>query len=143
MRIAILSEKDIDDIIELYNTDFADGWNKDMLSSSFNNGRFCCFGAYDGQRLIGVITLTIGLDDADIEGVVTKSDYRRKGVAGELLKKALEHIESLGIKKVILEVRASNVPAINLYYGQRFYKISVRKKYYANGEDALILIKEI
>ena len=143
MKIALLNENDVDNVEKLYQKDFSDGWNKSMLLSSFRGGRFVCLGAFIDQVLIGVITITLGLDNADIEGIVVDSNYRRKGVADKLFKHALDYIKGLNIDKIILEVRASNFPAIQLYYKHGFKQISIRKKYYPNGEDALILIKEI
>ena len=143
MIIAFLNENDLDAIEKLYKKDFSDGWNKSMLLSSFRGGRFVCFGAFIDQVLIGVITITLGLDDADIEGIVVDSNFRRKGVADKLLNHTLNYIKGLNIDKTILEVRASNLPSIQLYFKHGFRQISIRKKYYPDGEDALILIKEI
>ena len=46
------------------------------------------------------------------------------------------------LKKITLEVKASNTKALNFYYKNGFTKIDVRKKYYKDGEDALVLMKE-
>ena len=130
MIIAFLNENDLDAIEKLYKKDFSDGWNKSMLLSSFRGGRFVCFGAFIDQVLIGVITITLGLDDADIEGIVVDSNFRRKGVADKLLNHTLNYIKGLNIDKTILEVRASNLPSIQLYFKHGFRQISIRKKYY-------------
>ena len=81
MTVTLLTVKDVDKICALYLKDFADGWNKEMLISAFNTGRFICAGAFDGERLIGVITCSKSVDDADLEGIVTLKEYRGKGVA--------------------------------------------------------------
>ena len=47
-----------------------------------------------------------------------------------------------GVKEVFLEVRRSNLPAINLYKSNGYQKISERKNYYGN-EDALIFKKDL
>ena len=46
------------------------------------------------------------------------------------------------VKKITLEVRASNIKGINFYTKNGFKQVGVRKKYYKNGEDALLLLKE-
>lgn len=142
MKLRLLSENDIPYITELYAADFSDGWNADMLLSAFKGGRFLCVGAFTGKLLVGVITCTKGLDDADIEGVVTRKEYRQRGIADVLVKFALNELAASGAKKLFLEVRKSNAPAIALYQKHGFNEISIRKKYYADGEDALVFIKE-
>ena len=142
MIVKKLSVSEVDLIIELYANLFCDGWNKDMFISSFNGGRFLCLGAFNNESLVGVITLTLGLDDADIESVFTAPKYRKQGVADLLIDSALEQIKNQGLNKVLLEVRESNSPAKNLYFKHGFKEISIRKKYYSDGENAVILIKE-
>ena len=44
---------------------------------------------------------------------------------------------------MFLEVRSSNTPAINLYKKAGFTNLSVRKKYYDDGEDAVVMAKEL
>lgn len=143
MIVKELTDKDVDIITALYQTDFLDGWNRQMLLSSFSSGRFKCLGAFKDDLLIGVVAFTLSLDFADIESVVTKLEFRRKGVADILIKSALESIKQQNLSSVLLEVRAGNLPAINLYLKQGFNKISVRKGYYLDGEDAIILKKEL
>ena len=117
-----------------------DGWSKKMLVGSFNGGRFYGFIAEDNGKSVGFVTLTCGLDDADIEDVFVVPSYRRQGIADGLIERALTLAKNSGAKKVLLEVRASNLSAINLYKKHGFTNLSVRKKYYADGEDALVLI---
>ena len=65
--------------------------------------------------------------------------YRRQGIALALLK-ACE--QGLGMPAIRLSVRASNQAAISLYEGQGYVIINRWKKYYAGGEDALVLEKQ-
>ena len=43
---------------------------------------------------------------------------------------------------VFLEVKRTNFPAINLYLGFGFEEIDIRKKYYIDGEDALVMFRK-
>ena len=56
---------------------------------------------------------------------------------------ALEKSEELHYQNVNLEVRVSNVKAIALYQKFGFKNVAVRKRYYSNGEDAYLMIKEL
>ena len=143
MTFAVLTATDVDDIIDLYQTDFADGWNKEMLISAFNTGRFGCIGATDGGRLVGVITYSKGIDSADLEGIVVKKEFRRNGIAKTLFESMEKDLLASKIPQILLEVRKSNFSAISFYQAIGFTQISERKKYYSDGENALVFLKEI
>ena len=142
MTFCELKKEDVKQITEFYQRNFPDGWTENMLLSAFDGGRFFAISAKDGERIIGIITFTIGLDDADIEGVVTDKDYRNCGVASALIKLAEEKIAFFNIKKILLEVRESNQSAKNLYIKSGFKSLFVRRKYYLDGENAVVMIKE-
>lgn len=143
MIVKNLFKSDICSILEVFKDNFSDGWNEKMLISAFDSGRFLCLGAEENNELLGVITVSIGIDDADIEGVVTKNAFLRKGIGKLLVKNALDEIKNKGIEKVFLEVRESNNPAKNLYESFGFKPVSVRKKYYIDGENAIVMVKEL
>lgn len=143
MRITELFASDIPKILAVYENNFSDGWKENMLISAFNEGRFLCIGMENEGEIIGVLTITVGETEADIEGVVTKKEHLRKGVAKALINYALEKLTAQKKEKVFLEVREGNISAINLYQSFGFKSISVRKKYYFDGENALVMLKEI
>ena len=76
----------------------------------------------------------------DIHNLATHLQYRRRGVARLLLKRALGHAREQSISRVTLEVRKSNVPAQKLYESMGFVVTGLREGYYSdNGEDALAM----
>ncbi len=143
MKIIKLSVDDVGKITELYRVDFLDGWTAEMLKSAFDGGRFFALGAEMENALVGVITVTEGYDDADIEGVVVANSHRGKGIAKRLITAVEERLKADGKERILLEVREGNIPAISLYESTGFEKISVRKKYYIDGENALVMEKVI
>lgn len=93
------------------------------------------------NTLIGYIGLSYVLDTADIISIVVKKDYTKKGIASLLLREIISFCYKKEIKNIFLEVRKSNTPAQALYNKFGFFKISERKKYYNNIEDAYIYTK--
>ncbi len=130
-------------IAEFFKDNFSDGWTEDMLVSAFDTGRFKCLSAVIGDDTVGIITFSYADDSADIEDIVIKKSDRKKGYGKVLLEIALTEIKKEKVKKIFLEVRENNIPAINLYEKFGFNKISVRKKYYSDGENAIVMLKEI
>ena len=143
MTIIRLTEKDVEEIVKIESENFSDGWNKDMLVSAFETGRFNCLALKVDGQIVGLITYSLSFDTADIEGVVTIKEHRGKGYGKLLVNDALSKIKGDGKEKVFLEVRESNIPAIALYSSVGFNKISVRKNYYQDGETALVMVKEL
>ena len=138
-----LSELDADYLDSAKNTDFADGWNKDMVLSAISGGRFFGFIAQENNVPVAFITYSISYDDADIESVYVNAQNRKKGIAKELISLVEKNVASLGKQKLFLEVKENNLPAINLYLSAGFNKISIRKKYYADGSNAIVMQKEL
>ncbi|MBQ9103604.1 MAG: ribosomal protein S18-alanine N-acetyltransferase [Clostridia bacterium] len=129
--------------LALFKSEFSDAYDLNALESGFNNGHFFALGKIEKGKIIGFITYSTSIDFADIETVFVLKEFRRKGIAESLINKMLEDVKSKGINRVLLEVRSSNIPAISLYKKLGFNEISIRKKYYSNLEDALILAKEL
>jgi ribosomal-protein-alanine N-acetyltransferase len=140
--IALLSKDNLLEILALYDGNFDDGWTESQLISAFDSGRFLAFAKRQGQKLIALLTISTTQFDADIEGIVVDKEFRNKGYAIELLDFAQTELKNQGIEKIFLEVRESNFPAINLYKSQGFTQNSIRKKYYQDGENALVMNKE-
>ena len=143
MKLDSLEIKDTRKIIELYGDGFADGWSKKMLEDAFLTQRFLALGISDEKELVGVITCSTTLFDADIESVFVKKEFRKQGLASLLINGLENELKEKKIEKIFLEVRKSNLPAQNLYIKHGFDKISERKNYYSDGEDAVIMAKEL
>ena len=78
-----------------------------------------------------------------ITTIATDRHFQGQGCASQLMEYALEKSEELHYQNVNLEVRVSNVKAIALYQKFGFKNVAVRKRYYSNGEDAYLMIKEL
>ncbi len=77
---------------------------------------------------------------ADITNVTVREEFRRRGIAGRMLKALMEEGRRQGIERFTLEVRRSNEIAVALYERLGFRQEGVRKGYYESPrEDALIL----
>ncbi|HZY40793.1 MAG TPA: GNAT family N-acetyltransferase [Anaerolineae bacterium] len=71
-----------------------------------------------GDRFAAVITISQQGNDRQrwyIFNVATHPDFRGRGLARQLVTAALDHIRAHGGQRVLLDVRADNVPAYQLY----------------------------
>ena len=110
------------------------------LNNVLNNKNEKVYGFFDNNKLVGFIHISISFDVFDIVNIVVNEKYRNKGVGTSLLDYIInKHKEC---KKIMLEVRESNINAIEFYTNKGFELVNKRKKYYGN-EDALILKRDV
>lgn len=118
-------------------------WSFQMLASSFESETFFGVVAEDGGEVIGYGGITVTFDTADIANVAVTEAFRHSGVGSALLSKLLAVAKEKGAEKVFLEVRVSNSPAMMLYLKHGFKGVYARTRYYSNGEDCLVMTKEL
>lgn len=136
--------EDLNEIAALERECFSDDpWNVRMLAESFLSGRF--FGSLLEED--GVITAYGGMsfveDEAELELIATAEMYRRCGRAERILNDLFEEAVRRGIKRIFLEVRVSNSSALMMYLKNGFVGIYARSRYYPDGEDAIVMKKEL
>ncbi len=93
----------------------------------------------EGARVDGFIVYWVIHDEVHILDVVTAPEARRQGLGRTLMLAALEAAGRRGAVRAMLEVRRSNAPAIALYRALGFLHDTVRRGYYQDGEDAVLM----
>lgn len=110
--------------------------------------------AEENGEVVGYIMCRIetGLPNFGLGGFIKKGHivsiavlpgYRRKGIGQALICKAIEGMRRYNAKQCFLEVRVSNIPAISLYKKMGFEISRVIRGYYADGEDAYLMVRDI
>ncbi|MEM0444439.1 MAG: ribosomal protein S18-alanine N-acetyltransferase [Nitrososphaerota archaeon] len=75
-----------------------------------------------------------------IVSVAVLPEYRRRGIGRALMTEAINVLRKVyGCDEIYLEVRITNVQAINLYHSIGFKVVRVAKNYYIDGEDAYVM----
>lgn len=80
-------------------------------------------------------------NEAEIHLLDTHPAHRRQGYAQQLLNHLFHSVQTETISRILLEVRTNNIGAIELYKRNGFESCGLRKGYYQNGEDAIIMEK--
>ncbi|MBE5741823.1 MAG: ribosomal-protein-alanine N-acetyltransferase [Clostridiales bacterium] len=143
MLIRPWQEQDIAKIEELERLCFSAPWSYEMLNSSFSLPNFLGFVAEEEGEIVGYIGSTYIFEDGEILLVAVEPNMRRRGFAESLLQKTAVELKQRGVYNLFLEVRKSNYSAINCYLKNGFDKLGERKRYYENGEDAIIMEKKL
>lgn len=95
------------------------------------------------DELVGYVGFWILFEKAEITKVTIVRKYQGNKLSLILMEDALKRIRLAQCENVTLEVRVSNEKAIGLYQKFGFKIAAVRKKYYENGEDAYLMLKEL
>ncbi|MDH4199269.1 MAG: GNAT family N-acetyltransferase [Spirochaetia bacterium] len=91
----------------------------------------------------GFLSYGISGDAIELKKIGILGPYRKQKVASAALEKLIQDSLNENMCNIISEVAATNLPAIRLYENFGFYKIHVRKKYYNNLVDAIVMQREI
>lgn len=135
---------DLSEIARIEAECFADdAWSQRMLADSFLSDAF--FGSLleEGESVVSYGGMNVIGEEAEIELIATAEMYRRCGRAGKILDDLLMEAKRRGVRSVFLEVRVSNSAAMLMYLKKGFRGVYARSRYYSNGEDAIVMKKEL
>jgi ribosomal-protein-alanine N-acetyltransferase len=95
--------------------------------------------AHIGRELVGYCGLLFAEQDAHVTNIAVHPEWQRRGIATDLLLELAWKARERECQALTLEVRMSNTPAQELYRRFGFAPAGVRKKYYENVEDAMVM----
>ena len=118
----------------------ADPWSEALFRDALESPHTVLLLAEGGDgSVLGYAVLSAVLDEGNLDNIAVAPSCRRRGVADALLS-ALADIGRTSMSVLMLEVRASNLPAIALYEKHGFAPVGRRKDYYNSPrEDALLM----
>lgn len=91
----------------------------------------------------GMALARVAADEAEILTLAVAPAARRQGLGRALLLAAEAGAARLGARRMFLEVSEANPAATALYLGVGYCRIGVRRDYYADGSDALVLSRTL
>lgn len=138
MEIKKLSTEYIKAVANIERVCLSSPWNEAALEAELNNACAYLYVALDGDKAAGYAAVYCVCGEADIARVAVLPEYRRQGIATQLLLKSFEENQA---DCVFLDVRESNAAAISLYKSLGFEQMGIRKKYYSDPTENAILMK--
>ncbi len=134
---------DLDAIAALEEECFSDPWTRRMLADSFLLEGFRGVLLEEDGQIVAYGGVQIAYDEAEIELVAVSEMYRRCGRGTAVMEDLLNIARERGAKRVYLEVRVSNASAQMLYLKCGFHGLYCRTRYYPDGEDAIVMTREL
>lgn len=134
--------KDVFDILSLDEENFSNNFDEKFYLEYIKNQRVIV--AENQKNIVGYILFNQILDEAEIYKIVVSKNFRKKQIAFKIMEFLLDELKKNNVKKIFLEVRKSNIPAINLYKKCGFIEIREIVDYYTNPkEDGIMMLKEV
>ncbi len=141
MEISTMILDDLEQMKDTLYSDFDNFWSYNVLKQELENKNTTYGVAKENSQIVGFAGISVCFDEATLNNIVVKKSCRGRGIGGELLETLIELCADLNMKSLTLEVNSLNTPAINLYEKFGFKNLGIRKKYYNNSQDAIIMTK--
>ncbi|MBO5154966.1 MAG: ribosomal protein S18-alanine N-acetyltransferase [Eubacterium sp.] len=143
MTIREMSASDIDAVAALEAEIFSMPWSARGFADTLYREDVLFLVACDGEKLLGYVGVYCTADEGEITNVAVVQSARRRGVGRALIGELIHALADREIFRIVLEVRASNEPAIRLYEQEGFAVVGTRKNFYEKPtEDAYVMVRE-
>ena len=133
-----ITVSDVSRIIDLEMKYLGETIGSDMLISESTNPTIKFLAIEKNNLLLGYIGCYHILGECEILNFVIDGAFQRKGYGQMLFNELLNQVDA---KRVVLDVRVNNEQGMKFYLKNGFRKISIRKNYYSDGTDAIVMEK--
>ena len=139
--IVRMEEDDLDEVMKIESESFSSPWKRRHFEIALSDDT-CCIVAKVAGKVVGYGIGWFVFREIHIANLAVDKELRRKGIGVILLRHMIDIAGERRVVIVTLEVRESNLAAINLYRKEGFREVTVRKDYYSRPrEDAIIMAK--
>lgn len=145
MLLRDMTEADLDAVLRIEREVHAHPWTRGNFSDALRSKYQCKVFESDGNML-GYAVLMLAVDESELLDIAIDAARQRQGWGRRLLDEMMALARHFGMRRMVLEVRASNKAAIALYRKAGFRDIGLRRDYYQaeNGrEDAILMGREL
>lgn len=142
MQVELMNKSHIDGIMEIEKDSFAIPWSRAAVEKELSNNLAIYAVVKENDKVVGYGGMWHVVNEGHITNIAVHKDYRHKGIGNIIVNKLIEIAEEKEMIGLTLEVRKSNLPALELYRKNGFKLEGIRPEYYEdNKEDAYIMWK--
>ena len=144
VNIVPMNADHLDELERLERICFSRPWSRKMLAEELENAcaAFLVAEEPETKQVLGYAGVLVMADEGYITNVAVFPEYRRQGIAAQIIKVFCDFAQGNHLAFLTLEVRPTNTAAIELYRSFGFEEVGRRKNYYdLPKEDALILTR--
>lgn len=138
-----MSTTDVEQVLAIEQACFSRPWTREHFLAELTSNYATPVVAEHEGRITGYICLSVVLDEAEVLDLAVDPAAQRSGTGSALMRWACREALHQGATVLRLEVRATSQPAIALYERFGFVRSGLRKAYYEQGIDALVMEKNL
>ncbi len=139
LRVRPMSESDINEVYRINKSSFTtDAWSRDAIEREFKLPYSVRFVLESDGKVIGYCVIWLIKGEAFIMSIAIDKNLRGRGLGRYFMEKIIDDLRNRA-QTFLLDVRKSNLPAIRLYRSLGFSIVKERKKFYSDGENALLM----
>ena len=140
-----MEEKDLDAVMKIEEESFIDPWRlEDMYYDLYENPIAHLLVLTYDDVVLGFASYWVTYNSATIAQIAISEDARGVGLATLLLNDIIRRVSMVEeVKMMTLEVRESNLAARKLYLKNGFFVSHKKLGYYADGENAIYMMREM
>lgn len=143
MNIRRIEKEDLNNILILEKILYKDPWKESNFESEISHNDYAYMYVLEENNVIlGYAGFWLSYEFATITKVSINPALQKKGLGYYLFNVLMNIAKELGATSFSLEVRESNIAAQKLYLKSGYKKASIRKGYYSDGENAIVMIYE-
>lgn len=146
MILRDMAEADLDAVLRIEREVHAHPWTPGNFSDALRSKYVCKVYESETDGMLGYAVLMLAVDEAELLDISIAARQQRHGWGRKLLEEMMALARRAHMRRMVLEVRASNAAAIALYRRAGFAGIGLRRDYYPadNGrEDAILMGREL
>ncbi|MBS4016467.1 MAG: ribosomal protein S18-alanine N-acetyltransferase [Candidatus Latescibacteria bacterium] len=138
-----MTSQDLDQIILIEKQSFKIPWQRSFFEYDLKQNNRYCLVAKENDIVLGYANAWHFADEMQLANIAVKKEQRKQGVGSRLLQEVVNIAQENQCQSIILEVRISNTAAQYMYEKFGFKSIFVRKRYYPDGEEAIVYKKSL
>src|SRR5690554_2272075 len=138
-----INSLDLDTIFDIEKDSYSNPWTLNDLETEVQNSFSNNYLIKKSKNIIGYAFTHIVIDQMQINNFCISEKFRRCGYGKILLNSILAYLRTVNIKCVYLDVREGNIPALKLYSSSGFKIDCIRKNYYSDGENGILMSNNI
>lgn len=138
-----MTTDDLDAVLAIEQACFARPWTYSHFLAEIEAEHSKAVVAERNGHVVGYLCLSVLLDEAEILDIAVDPSLQRCGIGAALLGWACDEALQQRATVLRLEVRATSLPALALYERHGFIRSGLRRAYYENNIDAVLMDKNL
>lgn len=150
VTIRPMTKKDLPSVLEIEHLCFKNPWNEEQFiyeieENVYSNPWVVELSNSNSSNvaIVGFCVYWQTFDSATICQIAVHPEIQRRQLGSAMMDEIINDCYAKRVQTLTLEVRASNTKAINFYLKHGFEKVTVKERYYVDGEDAIYMTRRV